>query len=160
MAGTSLSLRPFASFALRVTAAHIVTYWVVGAVSYGLITHKYYVGAQAVPNLRDPQSDFVMRWILPAEIARGILYALALFPLRRAFVEMGRWGGLAIASIMLVVGSVAGISGLIESWVFTTAAHVEVYVATLPEVVIQSLLFGYLMVYLEKRRMLATRPQS
>lgn len=145
-------IRSFLAFSARVTAAHIATYWVVGAISYAFVTHKYYVGPQALPELRNPQSDFVMRWILPAEIARGILYAVALYPLRRALVELGRWGGAAIASVLLIVGAIAGISGLIEGWVFTTTVHIEVFLATLPEIVVQTLLFGYLVVYWERRR--------
>ena len=141
----------FLGFALRLTMAHVVTYWVVGGIWYGLVTHKYYAGPEALPTLRDPNSDFVLKWILPAEILRGVLYALALFPLRRALVELGRWGGVVMASLMLIIGSIAGISGLIESWVFSTTAHVEVFVATLPEIVVQSLLFGYLVVYWERR---------
>ncbi len=48
-------------------------------------------------------------------------------------------------------GAVAGISGLIEALVFTTSAILDVFVATLPEIVIQSLLFGYLIMYWERR---------
>lgn len=145
-------IRSFLGFTLRVTAAHVVTYWIVGGIWYWLVTKKYYAGPNPVPTLRDPSGDFVMTWILPAQILRGFLYALALYPLRQAFVELGRWGGLVIASLLLIIGAVAGISGLIESWVFSTTANVEVFVATLPEVVLQTLLFGYLVVYWERRR--------
>ena len=57
------------------------------------------------------------RWFLPAELVRGILYGVALFPLRRALLDTGRLGGIVIAALLLLVGCLAGISGEIEDWV-------------------------------------------
>ena len=151
----------FLGFAFRVTLVHIVTYWVAGGLWYALVTHRYYAGPEALPGLRDPNSTYVMQWILPAQFLRGILYAIAFYPLRTALLGMGRWGGAVIASLLLLVGAVAGISGIIEAAVFSTFAHVNVFVATLPELVAQTLAFGYLVLWWERRRGETTaRPSS
>ncbi len=143
--------RSFLGFTFRLTAVHILTYFVIGGLSYWLIAKKYWTGPEKLAGLRDPSGEFVQRWFLPAQILRGIIYAVALYPLRRAFLDLGRWGGLVIASLMLLIGSIAGISGFIESCVYTADPHVELFLAHLPEVVIQSLLFGYLLVSWERR---------
>ena len=139
-------------FGWRVTASHILTYWLAGGIWYILVTHVYYSGLQALPDLRDPSGAFVQKWILPAEIFRGILLALALFPLRRALLNLERWGGLAVAALLLVLGPIAGISGIVEGIVFTKNAHFELFVATFPEILVQTLLFGYLLLWWERRR--------
>lgn len=151
MRRTRLCIRTFFGFALRLTSVHIVTYVVIGGLSYWLVAKRYWTGPQRVPGLRDPGGDFVQRWFLPAQILRGFIYAIALYPLRQALLEMGRWGGLVVASLMLLVGSIAGISGFIENCVYSAEPHLELFLAHLPEVVIQSLLFGYLVLYLERR---------
>lgn len=145
------TLRSFAGFALRLTAVHILTYVVIGGLSYWLIAKRYWTGPEKIPGLRDPNGEFIQRWMLPAQILRGLIYSVALYPLRQAFLDLGRWGGFVIASIMLLVGSVAGIDGLIESCVYSAEPHPELYLAHLPEVVLQSVLFGYLVVWWDRR---------
>ncbi len=111
--------RSFFGFFLRVTVLHVVTYVGIGALSYVLLAEKYWTGPDAVPGLRDPSGEIVTRWMLPAQILRSLLLAVALYPLRRAFMELGRCGGLVIASLLVIIGSVAGVGGLIESVVYT-----------------------------------------
>ena len=65
---------------------------------------------------------------------------------------MGVWGGSAIASLLLLIGLIAGISGVIEDWVYPTIFHAGLFFAHLPEVVIQTLLYGYLLLAWERRR--------
>jgi hypothetical protein len=144
-------LRQFGGFSFRVTACHILTYYLAGGISFALITHKYYTGARALPTLRDPSSAFVQHWILPEQILRGILYALALYPLRGPLLKLGRWGGLVIASLLLLIGPVAGISGMLESVVFSVDPHLDVFLATLPEIIVQTLAFGYLLMWWERK---------
>lgn len=151
MAGTGRFIRTFFGFVLRLTTVHIVTYVVVGGISYWLIAQKYWTGPEKLPGLNDPSGEFVQRWLLPAQVLRGFIYAVALYPLRRALLEMRRGGGLVVASLMLLVGSIAGISGFIENCVYSAEPHVELFLVHLPEVAVQSLLFGYLLLYWERR---------
>lgn len=144
-------IRRFFGFFMRVTVVHIVTYVVIGAISYFLLAQKYWTGPEAVPGLRDPMSDHVQHWMYPAQILRGFLHAAVLYPLRRPLMDLGRWGGLVIASLLLVFGSFAGISGLIEGLTYTTTVNLNVFFAHLPEVVLQTLAFGYWLLRWERR---------
>jgi hypothetical protein len=145
------TLRSFVGFFLRLTIVHTVTYVVIGGLSYVLVAKRLWVGPEAVPGLRDPAGEFVSRWMLPAQVLRGFLHALVLYPMRKAFLDMGRWGGLMIAAILIVIGSIAGVAGLIEGIVYTTTTSLSLHLAHLPEVVVQALLFGYLLLWWEKK---------
>jgi hypothetical protein len=158
MSGSSrLPLRGIAAFTARATVLHLVTYMFVGAISYQLLAKPYWEGPQALPGLRNPTSEHVQRWFLVAQVLRGIIHGLVLYPLRDALLAMGRWGGAMIALLLLIIGSVAGISGLIEGLVYTTTTHVGLYLAHLPEIVIQTLAFGYGLLWWERRAMRRTQ---
>jgi hypothetical protein len=146
-------LRASGGFVWRSTVLHVLTYFVIGAASYWLVARQYWTGPAALPWLRDPEGDFVPRWVIPAQVVRGALYGVALFPLRRALLAMGAWrGGSVIASLLLLIGLIAGISGVIEDWVYTTTFHPGLFLAHLPEVVLQTLLYGYFLLAWEHRR--------
>jgi hypothetical protein len=151
------SLRASSRFVWRSMVLHVLTYLVIGAASYWLVARRFWTGPEALPWVRDPEADFVQRWFLPAQILRGALYGVALLPLRNALLGLGPWGGAVIASLLLLIGMVAGISGVIEDWVYTTTFHAGLFLAHLPEVVVQTLLYGYLLLGWE-RRGAKTRP--
>jgi hypothetical protein len=85
------------------------------------------------------------------QILRGALYGIALFPLRDALLHMRRSGGAVIATLLLVIGLIAGISGQIETWLYSTTFHLGLFMAHLPEVVVQTLAYGYLLLAWERR---------
>jgi hypothetical protein len=143
-------------FILRSTLLHTLTYFVIGAASYWLVARRYWTGPDALPWLRNPEGEFAQRWFLPAQIVRGALHGVALLPLKGALLDMRRWGGLVVASLLLLIGTVAGTSGIIEDWVYSTTFHLRLFLAHLPEIVLQTLLYGYLLLawerHLQKRR--------
>ncbi|HSL20134.1 MAG TPA: hypothetical protein VK886_01270 [Vicinamibacterales bacterium] len=143
--------RVLMGFALRSTVLHVATYMIIGAASYWLLARSYWTGPDALPWLRDPEAGFVQRWLFPAQILRGILHGIALFPFRNTLLEMRRWGGAAIAALLLLIGSIAGISGVIEDWVYSTTFHGGLFLVHLPEVVLQTLLYGYGLLAWERR---------
>ena len=145
------ALRVFVGFTLRSTVLHVLTYLVIGALSYWLIAKRYWTGSEALPWLRDPASEFVQRWFLPSQVMRGVIHGVALFPLRQALLDRPRTGGLIIASILLLIGTIAGISGVMEDWVYTTTFHAGLFLAHLPEIVLQALAYGYLLLAWERR---------
>lgn len=144
-------LRAFVGFAVRSTVLHVLTYFVIGAVSYWLVARRYWTGSEALPWLRNPEGEFVQRWFLPAQIVRGVLHGVVLFPLKGTLLDMRRSGGLVIASVLLLIGSIAGISGIIEDWVYSTTFHFGLFMAHLPEIVLQTLVYGYLLLAWERR---------
>ena len=148
---TSIRLLP--GFVVRSTVIHVLTYFVIGAASYWLVARHFWTGPEALPWLRDPEGadGFVQRWFLPAQILRGILHAVALFPLRTALLGMGRRGGLVIASLLFLIGTIAGTAGAIEEVVYRTTFHLGHFLSHLPEIVLQTLLYGYLLLAWEHR---------
>lgn len=141
----------FVSWTVRSIVLHVVTYVVIGAVSYWLVARRYWTGPDALPWLRDPEGGFVQRWFLPAQVVRGALHGIALFPLRKALLDMHRSGGVVIAALLLLIGSIAGISGAIETWVYTTTFYFGLFMAHLPEIVVQTVMYGYLLLAWERR---------
>lgn len=128
------SVNRFVRFSGRVIAAHVVTYIGVGVVAYTLLTHQFFephsVAAQVMRTPADPQLwRHVTRWMLPAQVLRGLLIAAVLFP----FVPtMLAWSYLkraaALFGLYVVLGqwasTVAG-SGTIEGWLILRPEFTE-----------------------------------
>ena len=139
--------RVLAGFTFRSTVVHVVTYMIIGALAFYFMTHRT---DETAPGIRDLHGPHVQHWFFLAQIVRGILHGLVLFPLRRALLDMRRWGGLVVGSILFMVGSVIGINGAIEGWVYSYF-NSDVFLVHLPEVVIQTTLFGYWLLAWERR---------
>lgn len=146
-AGTS----SFARFYLRVLTAHFLSYVGVGAVSYMLIMRHYLPLVPADSGLREITSSHVQFWIWPAQIFRALVLALALFPIRSGLARMGARGGLTIAGIMVGIGCLGGFNGLIENLIFYKNVSLYLYYIHIPEIAAQTLCFGYLLMYLERK---------
>lgn len=138
-------------FVLRSTAVHVVTYVTIGALSYWFIARPYWAGGEALAFLRNPEELFVQHWLIPAQILRGALFGIAFLPIRACLVAKGKWGGLVVAFLLLLLGAFAGISGSIEVWLYTRTFHSGLFLVHLPEIVLQALLYGYLLLAWESR---------
>lgn len=153
-----MNLRKFSMFAGKVAAAHVLTYFVVGAIAYQFLTKDFYIGPDPIFKTfmrTEAEPDLwahVMRWFLPAQILRGILIAAVLYPF---FDTLNGWPFrkrfLAISGLYLVFGlwAAAGASpGSIEGMVYmrpfiTPAVHLKVQ----PEIVAQGLALGALVAW-------------
>lgn len=145
--------RPFVSFLAKVTVVHTITYHIAGWTSFLLILHQY------VPGMGDKALTWYYKdpsvfgpWVLPAQILRGILLGIALYPFRARFLELGYKGGLAIAGLYLLIGQFAcpgTAPGAIEGFVYTRIP-LDFQLAVIPEIVAQGFALGYL-VYLWER---------
>lgn len=143
----------FANFALKLVISHTVTYFVVGAIAYQLLTKPLYIGEQAVMSTfmrteAEPELwRHVMVWFLPAQILRGLLMALALYPFLDTLVSWN-WAKrfLAIAGIYLVFGfwaSTPAAPGTIEGLVYLRPEFtLSVHLTGQPEIVVQGLLMS------------------
>jgi hypothetical protein len=151
---TNLTMKQFAWFAAKVTLVQAVTYIVAGMIAYPLFTRQFFEGDNPLlaPLMRLPsepeQWSHVTRWMLPAQILRGILLAGALHPF---LGTLQSWSFtkrfLSIAALYIVIGQwsspVAGAS-TVEGWIilrpeFTTPSIV---LRVIPEGLIQGLAFG------------------
>ncbi|MFN4179316.1 MAG: hypothetical protein ACK4I8_03300, partial [Armatimonadota bacterium] len=150
--------RRFVNFALKVIVAHTVTYFIVGAIAYQVLTKPLYIGEHAVMATfmrteAEPEIwRHVMIWFLPAQVMRGFLMAVALFPFLDALVG---WNlakrFLTIAGVYLIFGfwaSAVAAPGTIEGLVylrpeFTLSVHLTVQ----PEIIVQGVLMSALIAY-------------
>ena len=89
--------RILVGFTFRSTVLHIATYMVIGGLAFHFMTHHY---DETSAGMQDLHGEHVMHWFFVAQIVRGILLGLVLFPLRRALLDMNRWGGLVIGGIL------------------------------------------------------------
>lgn len=139
-------MRRFVRFAARVTGAHVVTYIGIGALAYALVTREFFddSSGQFAKVLRTPGEPalwtHVMWWMLPLQVVRGVLIALALYPFLatlRSWRYAKRVG--AIAGLYVVFGqwasTVAG-SGTIEGWLILRPEF------TAPGIVVKAMIEG------------------
>jgi hypothetical protein len=142
-------------FAVKVTAAHVTTYFLAGMVAYPLLTKEFYTGpnpifagfmrTEAEPELW----SHVVRWFLPAQFLRGVLIAAVLYPLfdiLQGWSFVKRW--LFIASLYVVLGfwaAAVAAPGTIEGVLYlrpfiTPLVHLKVQ----PEIILQGLALAFL----------------
>ncbi|HVX65474.1 MAG TPA: hypothetical protein VHA11_02670 [Bryobacteraceae bacterium] len=143
------SLRSFILFWARLTVAHFLSYVLIGGVSYMLIMRHVWANFPADTGLRDITSTHVQFWLWPAQLLRGLVLAAVFYPFRPALLRMGRLGGLAVAGVMIGIGCLAGFNGLIENLIFYRNVSLYLYYVHIPEILAQTLAFGYLLVWWE-----------
>jgi hypothetical protein len=143
-----LTGKAFAFFASRTIIVHLLTYVIAGIVAYWVQWGGVYGGTAMQTYMKAP-SEFAP-WVIPSQVLRGFILAVALYPFLGRILEMKRWGWLSVSSLYLLIGTVAGSGGIIEHIVFTTTP-VLFTLETLPEITAQGLMFGYLLVYWEQR---------
>jgi hypothetical protein len=145
--------RPFLVFASKLTAAHIITYFIAGAIAYPLLTKDFYVGPNPIFKVfirteAEPELwGHVVTWFLPAQFLRGILMATALYPFLDTLMNWSfRKRFLSISGLYIVLGfwaAAVAAPGTIEGMVymrpiFTPIVHLKVQ----PEVILQGLALG------------------
>lgn len=145
-----VDLKRFLTFAGKVTLAHVVTYLIIGAIAYQLLTKQFYEGADPLfaTFMRTPAEPdlwrHVMTWFIPGQILRGALIAAALYPFYdalRGWNFMKRF--LSIAGLYLVLGywaSAVAAPGTIDGLIYlrpeiTPYAHLMAQ----PEIILQGL---------------------
>jgi hypothetical protein len=148
-----MDVKRFLSFAAKVAVAHLVSYFIVGAVAYQLLTKSFYEGSSPIfaTFMRTPAEPelwkHAMTWFLPGQVLRGVLIAAALYPF---FDALQAWGWrkrfLSISGLYLVLGfwaSAVAAPGTIDGLVYlrpeiTPYAHLMVQ----PEIIVQALILG------------------
>ena len=138
-------LKSLLRFAGIVVVTMVATYFVAGLVARFVLggSEFYPPSPTAISYLRDPAAPGMALLIWPAQALRGLLIAAALFPLRRAFIQMGTWaGGLSFGAVILVVGYIAASGGMIEHFVWFNEYPVKFAMITLVEILIQVVIMG------------------
>ncbi|MBN1429216.1 MAG: hypothetical protein JXB07_12650 [Anaerolineae bacterium] len=146
-------MKKFLLFTLMLTLAHIITYYVFGALAYELFTKQFYQGENPTFIFMRTESDpllwqHTMAWMLPGQALRGILMALALLPFMKTLVDMNvAKRALALASIYFVFShlSAAGpTTSNIEGFIYFRPEYfnARIFLLTQPEIIFQALGLG------------------
>ena len=140
-------------FVGKVAIAHVVSYFVVGALAYQTLTRSFYEGSDALfaafmRTPADPEGfSHISRWFLPAQLARGLLLGAALVPFRKSLLAWPRsrrfLALLGLAVVFLFWSAAVAAPGTIEGLVylrpeFTWAVHLRVQ----PELLLQLAFFS------------------
>jgi hypothetical protein len=133
----------FSSFAWKVVALHMLTYCAVGAVAYFTFNYKaLFESSEFSCFMRSMDSPWVAAG--PGlQFVRGLLFAAVLYPFLGFFLDR-RHGGLMLWSLFLglsILGQVGPSPGSLEGMIFTKVPLIG-HLITLPEVVLQTLLFS------------------
>ena len=132
--------KSFLKFALIVMVTMVVTYFIAGLVARFVLggSEFYPPSPTAISYLRDPAAPGMALTIWPMQVLRGLLFALALFPLRKRFLELG----IVFAGIIFVVGYVAASGGMLEHFVWFNEYPVKFALITFVEILIQVAIMG------------------
>jgi hypothetical protein len=137
----------FARFAARLTACHMVTYFVAGVFAYVVFDYETVFQSEHLACYMMPiHSKWVaigpgLQWI------RGLIFAAALYPFRHVFLDERRgWLKLWGLVVGLAILSTAGPApGSVEGLLYTQLPVVDQLLG-LREVVAQTLAFSWLLV--------------
>ena len=132
----------FSSFALRVTASHVVTYFVAGL---GAVLLLDYRGQFALACYMRPVDAPVVALGPVLQVVRGLIFAAALYPFRQVFLDRPRgwlllWGLVAGLAVLSPVGPAPG---SVEGFIYTKvpiAQQVRGYFEVVPQTIAFSLL--------------------
>jgi hypothetical protein len=137
----------FGTFLWRVVATHVVTYFVFGLLASTLFDYRaLYVETELRHLMRTTDTAWVAAG--PAlQVLRGLLFALALWPIADRIVDRPRGGGVlyGLMLCLAVVGTAGPSPGSLEGFIFTTLP-LRVHLTGLPEVVLQTGAFSFLLV--------------
>ena len=155
----------FWGFLGRTIVAQLVTYFFMGVLAVGAGIHIYaYYGANPDPLFtalqRPMESPLVMAGPL-FQILRAAIFAVALYPFRSIFLER-KWGVIYLWGLFLALAIFAPAGeapGSIEGAVYTNLPT-QFHLIYLPELIIQTLAFSWLLVTWEhnKSKKLLTIP--
>ncbi len=135
----------------RVTACHIMTYFIAGISAMTLLRYDEFFAKEIMSFMRPIDSPWVAAGV-SLQIIRGILFALVLWPVKDVFLKTNKgWLKLWLLFIGLAILGTAGPApGSIEGIIYTRIPFLD-HVRGLPEVVIQTLLFSVMLFYWYKK---------
>ena len=142
-------MKNFLRFALTVILAHTVTYLIAGGIAYPLLTKPLYEGSDPVFTafMRSPADpnlwQFVMKWFIPAQVLRGLLMAIALYPFYETLQEWS-FGKrfLSLAGLYLIFGywaAAVAAPGTIDGVVYMRPEYLGTHLIVQLEIIVQGL---------------------
>ena len=138
----------FGTFAWRITATHIITYFIAGISAFYLFNYEetFQTGDLAIL-MKPTDSPWVMAGSM-LQIFRGLLFALVLWPFKSVFLE-GKNGWLKLWLLFLglaILGTTGPAPGSFEGIIYTNFPVLDQIIG-LRETVFQTLIFSLLFYY-------------
>jgi hypothetical protein len=130
----------FGRFWFRVTACHLVTYFIAGLIAYSVFQYKGLFESEALSSYMRPVSS---KWVAagPAfQVIRGLILAAVLYPFRAVLLS-GQAGWLKLAGLLVglsVLSSAGPAPGSVEGFIYTRLSWLQ-HIRGLPEVIAQNL---------------------
>ena len=140
----------FGSFFWRITACHMVTYMIVGAMAYTIMDYPSQFSDEC--SIMIPTDSPRVALGPSLQVIRGLIFAVVLFPFRRVFLEerhgwLKLWGLFLGLAILSTAGPAAG---SVEGMIYTKIP-IAAQIVGLWEVVLQTLAMSVLVVIWHRR---------
>lgn len=138
----------FTAIALKATAVHTLTYFIVGFISFTLLDYSAKYADPVVANLMRQTNDPLVAIGPLFQLVRGFLFGLVFYALREVIFPRAR-GWLTMWLVLVIVGIVSPFGpspSSIEGMLYTVMPA-WFHLAGFPEVFIQAGLLSFLTVY-------------
>ena len=136
----------FGTFLYRVTACHVVTYFLIGILAYAFLDYRGLFQSEALSQYMRPIDSPVVAAGPAPQVVRGLILSLALWAFRQVFLDSpgGRWKlfGLLIG---LSVLSTSGPSPSSFEGVLYTRLSWQQHLRGFPELLLQNLAFVWIL---------------
>lgn len=141
-------------FVASSTAIYTLSYLVVGAIAYQLLTNQFYVGDNPVftAYLRSEANPdewaHTSLWLIPGLLLRALLISLVLLPFVGALRKMSFWARtgimFALMFVLIHIAAAAPSPSNVEGLIYMKPELISVkaFLLTQPEMIFQSLLFA------------------
>ncbi len=133
----------FVTFTWRITAAHVITYFIAGIIAFNLFNYTEAFGTGDMAVLMKPVDS---PWVMAGtalNIFRGILFGIVLWPFRTVLLET-KYGWLYLFGLFLglaILGTSGPAPGSFEGMIYTNFPVLDQIIG-LRETVFQTLLFS------------------
>jgi len=138
----------FSSLAVKTAVTHTVTYFVAGILAYNLMDYAKSFSEPPLSYLMRPTSDPMVMLGPLFQPVRGILFALAIYPLRSVLFGR-RWGWLILWWLLVSIGILSTFGpapGSVEGLLYTIIPPLSQLLG-LWETVLQALLLSIILCY-------------
>jgi hypothetical protein len=142
----------FVTLAIKTVTVHTVTYFLMGLLAFTLLDYRHWFAEPSMKALMRQTDD---PWVMAGPLfqpVRGLLFALALYPLREIlFDRKNGWLVLWLELVILgILSTFAAAPGSIEGMIYTTLP-LRSHLLGLPEIFLQSLLLSVVLHYWVRR---------
>lgn len=133
-------------FIWRVTYSHVIAYFVAGILALNFMNYETLFATEPLSFWMKPIDSAIIALAPSLQIIRGMIIALVLLPLKKAFVE-DRRGFLKLALLIYGLSSISTIAAAPESFegIVYTKLPLHIHLLGLPETMIYVSLFCLLL---------------